>query len=95
MRTMRSLLVLLVAFAALACALAATAAAAPGLNKAATHSAQPAQALDNVTKKAWMLPGSSYPWVQPIWIRHGTVTVVIAPRATSTIPTQPASVPIA
>jgi hypothetical protein len=92
MRTKPVLLVLLVAFAALAF-LVSTAAAAPGHRRlpqtTTTHVAKPIPAADLVAKAAAMLPGATYPWVQPIWRTVHGVVIVTLPRTIVTANTQP------
>ncbi len=74
MRTKLVLLVLLVSFAALAFFVSA---------------AKPARAPVPVAKTAVMLPGSAYPWVQPVWQTVHGVVVVTLPRTIATANTQP------
>lgn len=92
MRTKLVLLVLLVAFAALALVVG-TAAAAPGrgglLLRTTTSAAKPVPAADLVAKTAAMLPGSAYPWVQPVFQTAHGVVVVTLPRTIVTANTQP------
>lgn len=74
MRTKPMLLVLLVALAALAVLAGAS---------------TPAPAAAPATKTAAMLPGGTYPWVQPIWQTVNGVVVVTLPQTTGTADTQP------
>ena len=91
MRTMRSLLVPLVAFAALA--LAALAAAGTvarwPVPQQATHTAKPVPAPAFVVTTASRLPGAAYPWVQPVWVRVGGVTLPTVPHTAGATSTQP------
>jgi hypothetical protein len=91
MRTKLVLLVL-VALAALA-VFVTTAAAAPGPRLRGLVPTPPAPkpvpAAALVPKTAAMLPGSAYPWVQPIWQTIDGVVVVTLPRTIATANTQP------
>jgi len=86
MRTKLVPLVLLVALAAFALVVS-PAAARPGPRHppptTATHAAKP------VPKTAAMLPGSAYPWVQPVWRTVNGVVVVTLPRTIGSANTQP------
>lgn len=77
MRTRRLVSVPLVAFAALAF-LVGTAIAKP------SGPLGPAPVSPVAT-----LPGSTYPWVQPVWTRVDGITLVTIPLATHTEFTQP------
>src|SRR5512133_877498 len=83
MRTIHLTFVLLVAFATLAL-LADAAAAGPGPRRPSltvskpTTTPIPASAI--VPKTAAVLAGSTYPWVQPHWIRVGGMSLAILPR---------------
>ncbi|HUZ15405.1 MAG TPA: hypothetical protein VMU72_04410 [Gaiellaceae bacterium] len=74
MRTKLVLVVLLVSFAALALGVSA---------------AKPVPAAAPVVKTAVMLPGSAYPWVQPVWRTVNGVVVVTLPRVIGSANTQP------
>ena len=84
MRTIRLTLVLLVAFATLA-VLAASAAGGLGPRGPSPtvrdQTAAPVPASAIVRKTAAMLPGSTYPWVQPHWVRVGGVSLASLPRS--------------
>jgi hypothetical protein len=88
MRTKLVSLVLLVALAALT--LPVSAAAAPGrgglLHRTTTSAAKPVPAADLVAKSAAMLPGSAYPWVQPVFQTAHGVVVVTLPRTNTQPP---------
>ena len=92
MRTKLVLLVLLVAFAALALVVS-TAAARPGPRRppqpTTPRAAKPVPAADLVAKTPAMLPGSAYPWVQPVWRTVNGVVVVTLPRTIGSANTQP------
>jgi hypothetical protein len=97
MSAKRLLLVLVVAFATLAFgALLATAAPGPRWPKPVTTPAtKPLPAAVIAPKSAAMLSGSSYPWVQPKWVRVHGVTLPILPLAIVVGTVQPpASIPI-
>jgi len=86
MRTKLVLLVLLVAFAALALVVS-TAAARPGPRRPPQPTTP--RAAKPVPKTAAMLPGSAYPWVQPVWRTVHGVVVVTLPRVIGSANTQP------
>ncbi|HZQ89933.1 MAG TPA: hypothetical protein VFA42_07985 [Gaiellaceae bacterium] len=76
MRTTLVMFVHLVAFAALAVLVSAAAAMpVPGrpTPTSTTHATKPVPARVVAPKTAAMLPGSTYPWVYPVWARVGGI----------------------
>ena len=97
MRTKRLMLVFLVAFATFA-SYAAVAAAGPGpyWPPRTTHATKPVPASVIVPKTVATLPGGTYSWSQPIWVRVGGVSMPTLSHATHAGTTQPpAWIPIA
>jgi hypothetical protein len=99
MRTKRLMLVFLVAFATFASFVAA-AAAGPGphwpIPPRTTHATKPVPASVIVPKTVATLPGGTYSWSQPIWVRVGGVSMPTLSHATHAGTTQPpAWIPIA